>query len=72
MFRLDANNESLIEVVDEDQQSSVTEVENTDPTKISLQALSGSYNPRTMRLMGLIKRKDLSVLIDGGSTHCFI
>lgn len=72
MFRLDVDNDCLIEVGDEDQQISVTGGENTEPTEISLQSLSGSYNPRTMRLMGSINGKDLSVLIDGGNTHCFI
>lgn len=72
MFQLDADNKCLIEVVDDDQQTSGAKVVDTEPTKISLQALSGTYNPRMMLLMGSIKGRDLSVLIDGGSTHCFI
>lgn len=72
MFRLDADNDCLIEMVDDDQQTSEAEVVDAEPTEISLQALSGSYNSRTMQLIGSIRGRDLPVLIDGGSTHCFI
>lgn len=41
-------------------------------TEISLQALSRALNPRTLRLRGSVRGRDLSVLIDSGSTQNFI
>lgn len=41
-------------------------------TEISLQAFSGSFNPRTIRLKGWVLGRPLSVLIDSGSMHNFI
>lgn len=41
-------------------------------TKISLQALVGTFNSRTLRLKGTVRGRDLTILIDSGSTHNFI
>lgn len=41
-------------------------------TEISLHALARTFNPRTLRLQGTIKGKNLTVLIDSGLTHNFI
>lgn len=38
-------------------------------TEISVHAFSGIFNPRTIRVMGWVQGKPLSVLIDSGSTH---
>lgn len=37
--------------------------------EISLHALTGSHNPRTMRAMGKIGGHWITILIDTGSTH---
>lgn len=41
-------------------------------TEISLQALAGTFNPRTLRLNGTVKGQDLTILIDNESTRNFI
>jgi hypothetical protein len=40
--------------------------------KISLNAISGSLSPRTMRLEGLVKNQRVVILIDSGSTYNFL
>lgn len=40
--------------------------------EISLQALSSTFNPRTLQLRGKVKGRDLTILIDSGSTHNFV
>jgi hypothetical protein len=40
--------------------------------KISFHALAGMTHPQTFRVIGKVGNKDLTVLIDGGSTHNFI
>jgi len=42
-----------------------------DP-EISLQAMEGTTSPRTIRLLGLVNRKPVSILSDTGSTHNFM
>jgi hypothetical protein len=40
--------------------------------KISLNAISESLSPRTMRLEGLVKNQRVVILIDSRSTHNFL
>jgi hypothetical protein len=40
--------------------------------EISLHAVTGSPNPRTMRLWGMIKYQGVIILIDSGSSHNFL
>ncbi|XP_035548740.1 uncharacterized protein LOC118349222 [Juglans regia] len=40
--------------------------------EISLHALIGSSNPRTMRVMGRVNGQGIVILIDSGSTHNFL
>jgi hypothetical protein len=40
--------------------------------KISLQAITGSAHPKTMRVLGRINGQQLVILIDSGSTHNFL
>ncbi|XP_011000836.1 PREDICTED: uncharacterized protein LOC105108282 [Populus euphratica] len=40
--------------------------------EISFHALAGTTHPQTFRVIGKVGNKDLTVLIDGGSTHNFI
>ncbi|KAJ0089041.1 hypothetical protein Patl1_33287 [Pistacia atlantica] len=40
--------------------------------KISFHAIVGIEHPQTIRVLGKLKNKHVTVLIDGGSTHNFI
>jgi hypothetical protein len=40
--------------------------------KISFHALAGTTHPQTFRVIGRVGNRDLTMLIDGGSTHNFI
>lgn len=68
LFRMDADQQCLVEVVD---QQEVVE-DSVATTEISMQAFSCAFNPRTIRLTGWVQGRPLSVLIDSGSTHNFI
>lgn len=39
---------------------------------ISLSAIKGTENPRTIRLRGFIGTTEVLMLVDSGSSHCFI
>lgn len=47
-------------------------VTNSVQPEISLHALIGSVNPRTMRVQGRVRNQEVVILIDSGSTHNFI
>lgn len=40
--------------------------------EISMQALTGGIDHKTLRIAGLVGKKPISILIDSGSTHSFI
>jgi len=40
--------------------------------EISLNAITGSPSPRTMRIVGIIRFRKAIILIDSGSTHNFM
>jgi hypothetical protein len=40
--------------------------------EISLNAITGTPNPRTMRLVGVLKNQQVVILIDSGSAHNFV
>jgi hypothetical protein len=40
--------------------------------EISLNAITGNPNPKTMRMIGIIKGQQVTILIDSGSTHNFV
>ncbi|KAH9699581.1 hypothetical protein KPL71_024420 [Citrus sinensis] len=40
--------------------------------EVSFHAIAGTTHPQTIRVQGKLKNKDVTVLIDGGSTHNFI
>ncbi|KAJ8752504.1 hypothetical protein K2173_004792 [Erythroxylum novogranatense] len=64
-----------IQVVQGDSEDDVDmEIEDPEEEKssISIHALTGSPNPRTMRLKGQLKRSIATILVDTGSTHNFI
>lgn len=42
------------------------------PAQISIHAIPGQIAPQTIRVVGQINSHDVVVLIDGGSTRCFI
>lgn len=75
LFRMDANKECLVEVLEEaDPITPSKEDDNTNQaaTEISLHAFSGTYNPRTIRVMGWVGGRPLTILVDSGSTQNFI
>lgn len=43
-----------------------------DNASISLHAIVGTPNPRTMRVLSLINRKHVVILIDTGNPHTFL
>lgn len=55
---------------EEEQLDLTSEEERTK--EISLQALAGTFNPRTLCLKGSVRGRELTILIDSGSTHNFI
>lgn len=66
LFRMEAGGNCLIELVEQH----CEEIESRE--EISLHALSGTFNPHTIRLTGWVRNRPLSVLIDSGSTHNFV
>ncbi|XP_040990934.1 uncharacterized protein LOC121238143 [Juglans microcarpa x Juglans regia] len=51
----------------------VLELDNqTENPEISLHALTGSHNPKIMRLKGILGNQWLTILVDTGSTHNFL
>lgn len=66
LFLFNVEKDCLVEMVDP--ASEVSEEHDGD-MEISMHALSGSFNPRTIRLSGVIKGQQLSVLVDSGNTH---
>lgn len=43
-----------------------------DSPEISLHAMTGSQSPQTMRVKGFLRRLNLMILVDTGSTHNFL
>jgi hypothetical protein len=72
----------LIEEVEEDSITveEIVEKEEEDPRKIfmdqepeiSLNAIIGTHNPKTIRMIGIIKSQQVMILIYSGSTHKFV
>lgn len=58
----------LWEVFDEEAE----EENEAETTEISIHALKGQVNDRTIRLGGIVNNKSVSILVDSGSTHNFI
>ena len=48
------------------------EQKNLTNPELSLHAMEGEPTPRTIRLLGHVNKKSVSVLIDTGSTHNFM
>lgn len=74
LFRMDAQGECLVEILEQTgEEYSYTNLNDSVTTReISLHAFVGTFNPRTIRLTGWVQVCPLSVLIDNGSTHNFI
>ncbi|XP_052181984.1 uncharacterized protein LOC127794776 [Diospyros lotus] len=49
-----------------------TEVDIEEQPEVSLHALVGSSGPQTLRIIAWLRNKEVSLLIDNGSTHNFI
>lgn len=73
LFRIDADRDCLVELIEQTGNEEATELEESViTTEISPHAFSGTFNPRTIRVKGWIQGRPLSILIDSGSTHNFI
>lgn len=74
LFQMDADQTGLVELVDQPEESEVEEIVDPSVTtiEISLQALSGSFNPLTIMVKGWVLGRPLIILIDSGSTHNFV
>lgn len=72
LFRMDANRDCLVEVIETENDRLEKEEEHGDDMEISLHALARTFNPRTIRLTRAVQGQQLSILIDNGSTHNFI
>ncbi|RZC65112.1 hypothetical protein C5167_008797 [Papaver somniferum] len=71
LFSIQAN----LEDGDDDVEIEVEEIgddQDDEVTEISLHAISSSQTPETMRVMGKLGLKPVTVLIDSGSTHNFV
>jgi hypothetical protein len=40
--------------------------------EISLNAITGTHNPKTMRIIGVLRNQQVVILIDSSSTHNFV
>ncbi|EOX93785.1 Uncharacterized protein TCM_002711 [Theobroma cacao] len=63
---------SVLDKSDEDVEIKVKNKDSHDTSTISLHALAGTSNPRTMRIREKIHGHVATILIDSGSTHNFI
>ncbi|KAG8363706.1 hypothetical protein BUALT_Bualt19G0050300 [Buddleja alternifolia] len=53
----------------------LNEIEEESPGEdmtMSLNALSGTTDMNTLRIKGTVNGQDIHILIDSGSTHCFL
>lgn len=77
LFRLDVEQNCLIELIDNDvepttpEEDGVVDVE-SGAREISLNALARSYSPRTMRMKCSVNNSRLWLMVDDGSTNNFI
>ncbi|KAL2226832.1 UNVERIFIED_CONTAM: Retrovirus-related Pol polyprotein from transposon [Sesamum indicum] len=49
-----------------------TELDKEEGVSVSLHAMKGDFHYRTLRLEGIVEDKEILILIDSGSTHCFL
>lgn len=66
----DLNHNGLEEIKNEEEEEGLEAVE-ADP-EISLHALAGSLNPKTIRVVGRVGGQNVVILIDSRSTHNFL
>nr|TKR58079.1 hypothetical protein D5086_0000328630 [Populus alba] len=67
-------------IIEDSPQTEIEDVEINQPDlepseflpEISFHAITGTEHPQTLRVPGKLKSKNVTVLIDGGSTHNFI
>ncbi|XP_061968341.1 uncharacterized protein LOC133691764 [Populus nigra] len=64
----DSSNTSLEEEITDTEDI----INSEDMPKISFHAIAGAEHPQTLRVLGQLGNKKVTVLIDGGSTHNFI
>ncbi|KAL2236288.1 UNVERIFIED_CONTAM: hypothetical protein Sindi_0820500 [Sesamum indicum] len=51
---------------------SATEAKGEEDVIVSLHAMEEGFHCRTLKLEGLVRDKEILILIDSGSTHCFV
>lgn len=71
---MDVDQQYLVELMDQQDDSGDEEVTEASvaTTKISMQTFSGTFNPRTIKLMSWVLGRPLSVLINNDNMHNFI
>ncbi|KAL2243763.1 UNVERIFIED_CONTAM: Retrovirus-related Pol polyprotein from transposon opus [Sesamum indicum] len=53
-------------------QTTEAELEKEEDVSVSLHAMKGNFHYRTLRLEGTVEDKEILILINSGSTHCFL
>nr|TKS13846.1 hypothetical protein D5086_0000049220 [Populus alba] len=69
LFMIEDTSHTILEESTDDSQDMLN---SEDMPKISFHAIFGAEHPQTLHVLGNLKNKSVTMLIDGGSTHNFI
>ncbi|KAL2245978.1 UNVERIFIED_CONTAM: hypothetical protein Sindi_2866000 [Sesamum indicum] len=59
-------------ILGEGKHTTETGLDKEEDVSVSLHAMKGDFHYRTLRLKGIVEDKEILILIDSGSTHCFL